>query len=362
MASPVRKRALSRAQNDATVRYGPEVSALGQLLRQAQQDYEQGVTAARNSSRGVQQTIGQTIPQMAHVYGEAQQAAGRARSGQVADFAALGPAADRFKAAAIQERQGQISRTGLERAQAVGGLQQQLVQTRAGEGAQINNLQNVRNRAVGTVRDRLVDLSREQGAFTQGRVDDLIQEAVGQKAAQQAAAQAAQDKADARATQLITHHINPATGTYDPALAPPPKPVKPAAKKKPQYGVGSLSQPQESAIIDKVSNARSWIETLSDAGWKSGDIRKVLATGGQIGPDKNGKTLQVPKFSNDWVNAGYDLHEFDGLSPANIAALHKRGLHIPSKWRTPRKKKAQPVPVNVSPTNPFTGGDPLLGG
>jgi hypothetical protein len=98
-----------------------------------------------------------------------------------------GPAADRFKAAAIQERQGQISRTGLERAQAVGGLQQQLVQTRAGEGAQINNLQNVRNKAVGTVRDRLVDLSRESGAFTQGRVDDLIQQAVGQKAAQQAA-------------------------------------------------------------------------------------------------------------------------------------------------------------------------------
>lgn len=117
----------------------------------------------------------------------------------------------------------------------------------------------------------------------------------------------------------------------------------PAGKKKrPTQGPGSLTRNQENTIIDGVNSAQAWVKRLRKGGAPESEIRNLLAGGGKIGP--KGNKMTVPKIPKDYINAAYDLIVHGKLSQPNVAALHRRGLHIPPQWLKGKKRKVKVGP------------------
>lgn len=107
-----------------------------------------------------------------------------------------------------------------------------------------------------------------------------------------------------------------------------------------------LTSTQTSAQKDQIDQAVTWIKRLSKTAVKnkqtgkaqkltSSQIRQLLQTGGS----------GAPKIPKDLVNAAYDLAVLGHLSPANVRALHKRGLSIKDlgymTGHSPQRKKTK---------------------
>jgi hypothetical protein len=155
----------TQAQNITTSRYGPEVSALAALLRQAQEDRD---TSLRQAKSGRQFTVG--------AVDQARPAINRAFQGAQAAVAPAFAQGGGIEATALNARMGE--------AQALAQYQLQGRRVSAVEGEQAARVQANRDFTSDRAKigQRATDLARESGAFTASTITDLI----GQDAAAQA--------------------------------------------------------------------------------------------------------------------------------------------------------------------------------
>jgi hypothetical protein len=111
-------------------------------------------------------------------------------------------------------------------------------------------------------------------------------------------------------------------GYYPPTGAP--KKGAGSTGAKPTQGPGSLNQGAETKLVQQVKGARAAAQTLmSKPGAKSSEVRQLLAAG----------KVDGVKYSHDAINAAFDLlpPKYGGLgalSPANVKALHRMGIHV----------------------------------
>jgi hypothetical protein len=75
MAKGVPKRYRQQASDLTLIRYGPEVSALTALMRQAQSDRTDRIRTARSTASLIQNAVDQARPQIASLYAKAGPAA-----------------------------------------------------------------------------------------------------------------------------------------------------------------------------------------------------------------------------------------------------------------------------------------------
>jgi hypothetical protein len=186
----------TQAQNITTSRYGPEVSALAALLRQAQEDRD---TSLRQAKSGRQFTVG--------AVDQARPAINRAFQGAQAAVAPAFAQGGGIEATALNARMGE--------AQALAQYQLQGRRVSAVEGEQAARVQA--NRDFTSDREKIgqraTDLARESGAFTASTITDLI----GQDAAAQADAnKTAASLGQSGAQQPALRGHRPGHGPADP--------------------------------------------------------------------------------------------------------------------------------------------------
>lgn len=168
--------ALSQAQNEALVRYGPQRFALQQLISQALQTRDLALHAAAGAERGIQAAISQARGETQKNYGSALATTGDTRSLVDAALAHLGGAAQPFQAAIAGERGAATDRLTTGEAGALQNLTDRRLQAASGRAFATQHATDQFSRDVGQVRQSYEALAGEQGAFTQGRVAELKKE------------------------------------------------------------------------------------------------------------------------------------------------------------------------------------------
>jgi hypothetical protein len=242
----------TQAQNITTSRYGPEISALAALMRQAEEDRD---TSYRQAKTGRQFTVGavdQARPQITQAYRGAAQAIQPA-------FAQGGG----IESAALGARMGEA-----------GALAQSQLAARrvsAVEGEQAARVQAQRNFTSDRAKigQRATDLARESGAFTASTIQDLI--GADTKAATDLAGRQATLTQQERNSQRSAG-IDPDTGQPIPGGKLDPKANKPK-------GAGWASQEAQTAAGSEISRLINAAKGEMGNDVTRADVADLLRTG-----------------------------------------------------------------------------------
>jgi hypothetical protein len=331
-----------QAADLSTVRYGPEVSALTALIRQAEEDRDQRVRTARSTASLIQGAVDEARPGVRAVYRDA----GRQSSAQQQIAAsALTPGSPFAQAAAI-EQSGLRSRMSGARAAALTDLTSRRIA--AGEGAAYAQSAAQRDFAKtrGQIGQRAQDLAREQGAFQSSTIMDLI--GADQKARADAVELSARLGQQER-NSIRSSGIDPNTGKPIPGGRLDPK----ARPGKGNAGRGWATSTQQAAAQDTIGQAIHEAKTLKQSGAKRHEVAQMLLEGVDDVPRKEipvydpatGKkklnrdgtpvTKAVPAVPGVkaiphklFVQAAIDI-AYDGhLSKRTTRLLHARGIKI----------------------------------
>jgi hypothetical protein len=162
-----------QAADLSLVRYGPEVSALTALLRQAQTDLSQRTASARSGAQLIQSSVDAARPDIQGIYDTAGQQATAAQQIAAPQLAAL-PAGSPFAAAAALEQSGLATRLAGARAGALTDLTQERIGAAQGAVGETQAAQRAYAQARGQIGQRAQDLAQEQGAFTASTIQDLM--------------------------------------------------------------------------------------------------------------------------------------------------------------------------------------------
>lgn len=168
---------IDQASAETRVRYGPELSALKQLLSSAAGDYSASRSAAAGSAAGIQRAVQQAVPFVGAAYDQAGTLQANASTLLARDLAGLGATADPYKAAATTETAAALSRIGAGRAAAVGDLGQRYLRAQDTANYMRTKALSDYQSTKGQIGTRLGDLAREEGSFAQGRVAGLTNDA-----------------------------------------------------------------------------------------------------------------------------------------------------------------------------------------
>jgi hypothetical protein len=247
----------TQAGNLAITRYGPEISALTALLRQAEQDRDLRLRQAKSGRQYSVGAVDQARPMVTSAYQGAQAAV-------TPGFTAGGG----LESAALGARLGEAQ--ALAQSQLAARRVSAFEGESAAKGAALRDFQSDR----GKIGQRATDLAREQGAFTSQTITDLI--GADQKATADANSDAAQMTQSER-NALISAGIDPDTGGILPGH-------EPTTTTKPNKGAGWASTEAQAAASDEISNLVTWGKNLKKYGTSRQDAMTGLTVGGESEP------------------------------------------------------------------------------
>ena len=337
-----------QAELDALVRYGPELSGLLELQRQAQSNLKSGVQSARGNARGIIAAVDRARPEMAGVYDAAASTQAASSSVVTPDPAALA-AKDPMAMALAAEAGAAQSRIGESRASALGDLTQRRVSAREGQQFAVQNARSTFADEIGQILRRKQSLNAEVGAFTASTAGEL------RKQAQEQQLRVDLEKmgnSQSERNSLRSAGINPDTGQPIPGGKLDPK-----AKPK-----GRLTPLQQNAAADEIAEAATWAQKLAKGGADFETAKRMLLEGRDpveeketplkdpvtgkaiINPDGTPKTKVVPgrpgvpKFDSQLLlTAALEVTYFGQVSKGTKAKLRRRGLQ-PNKLNIPLPK------------------------
>lgn len=91
-------------------------------------------------------------------------------------------------------------------------------------------------------------------------------------------------------------------------------------------GVKFATPAAQNGAKDVIDRTAAYVKAQRDAGVPDKDIRRALTLGQAA--DKKAGVEAIKPVPHDLLNAAFDVAVLHGLSPANVAALHKRGLKV----------------------------------
>jgi hypothetical protein len=322
-----------QAALEALLRFGPELSGLKALQREAEGQFRSSVHGARATARGTVQAVRGAKPEVRDIYHDARHAT--KDIGQVIGPDMAGVPAS-LQAAISQETTGFRNRMAESQAAALTDLTQQRVAAQAGKGAAIRSARDEFANQIQQVLQRRLDLAQEQGAYTSLRVGELRQEA--QKRADQFALKQ-MGLTQSERNSIRSSGIDPNTGKPIPGGRLDPKTEK--GKK------GRATRAQIGSAQDTVGLANSWVTRLRHAGLDRHDIAQVLLSGRESstvqihdpstgkpvynpdGTPKTKKVSAVPKIASQLLlSATLDQHFGGYVSEATRRKLHRRGIYL----------------------------------
>jgi hypothetical protein len=282
-----RNRFINQATLEALVRFGPELSGLREIERQAIAAYRSGVQQAHGTGRGIVGMIDQTRPGVRKIYDDAGISASRHANMLSSDVAALPGVANSIKAGAQLEGTHALAALRDAQAAALTDLGSRRVAAKEGEAFAVNKAHTDLVDTLAQVLGRKQALRREQGAFTALTAGNLRQ------AAQERADNLSLGRGRIRAQergQTLSHRdrVRQQNLTHADRVAARNN----AAKKKSGYGPNGQSQAKHaewaSDIDSAVQAASRW------RGLSRSEIVKKLAQGRPartVLVDKNGHPL-----------------------------------------------------------------------
>jgi hypothetical protein len=338
------------------VRYGPELSALTALLRQAQQTRNESIASARTGAASIQSAVDLARPDVRRVYTGAQKIANAQNAITAPNLASL-PAGNPFTAAASIEQSGLQGRLAESRASTLSELDQRRVGAAAGYASERRQANRELRKTGQQVGQRYQDLARERGAFEASTITDL----------RGAAAKTRADTQElvARLTQQERNSLRSA-GTDPDTLKPIPfGPQDPKAPKN-QPKVPKTSKPTEGdrTAAARYSHAQSQIQRIDNPKFQKQVPDPVARRHAIAELLVNGNREQgIPALPQAIVAAALDMHFMPGggyLHPNTIRRLHDQGYKVRTlpgittynEWR--RRHPGVPFPGRA-PTAPFHG-------
>lgn len=389
-SSITRRQAQRMAQNATHVRYGGQETGINQQIAGAQQLgvdqsgwYKQYLDALKGYQTDTQNRATETntaVKALSDSFRALDQGNATAQNTAMQTDAAN-------RGASVDPRLAQdSSNASLVRQALQGGLGALIAQHGLSAGNQASNIANVvgpgqrlqaqaqNMRQQGALREQLTGLKGQEGSFAQTFLDSLSQN----EAKNILAASIASGRdltAQARITETTRHNKASESNTaasrksaaaakgqtvnqygytakqwaaYSPEQR---RQIMTQVKKeqrtpgkggKPTQGPGSITSGQENTIAKPVDNATSWARRLQGQGKSQSQIRTLLLQG-VSGKSTSGATLNIPKFDTYAVNAAMDLVYRGGLSPANVKALHRMGVHVNGRWKVIKPGHKAPV-------------------
>jgi hypothetical protein len=354
---------LDQGKAASLVRYGPEISALMALRQENVTDYHRALHQADAGRMGTQAAVAAAIPALQKIYAADEATRRGIATVPNTDLAALGPAANAFKAAQVQELGGALGALTQTRTQALSDLTSRGVRAaESAAGARGSALAQYRADQ-GKVNQRHLDLLGEMGAFTQQTAGDLSQ-----KAAQRRVTRLnTKDRiAQSERSSVRSSGIDPDTGKPIPGGKLDPRSQANASKAfKSKYGVDLASPDAHRSLIKSVSTEMDRVGDLVKQAKKDrrprSETDRVLRTGitggtvhdpatGRVKVDpKTGLAVTAPDVKPvDSLERGIILDLiYDGhVSDKHANALHNQGysvsrLGLPGATAKQRRQAAQ---------------------
>jgi hypothetical protein len=381
-SSITRRQAQRMAANAKNVRYGGQETGLAQQLAAAQQQgvdqsgwYQQYLDALKGYQQSTQEraaAANAAVQQQANSFRALDQGNLTAQQQAMqADAAQRGATVDPNLAARAsdasvvrQALQGGLGALIASQGLSAGNRASNLAQV-VGPGQRLQaQAQNMRQQ--GALREQQTSLKGQEGSFAQQFLDSLrgdeaknilaasiasgkdltAQERIKETVRHNKASEhntAAQRRATAKAKGLTVNAYGYTAKQWAAFSPDQRRKIMAQVKKeqrapgkgkdgKPTQGPGSISPSEENTIAKPVDNAASWARKLQRQGKSQGQIRQLLLQG-LSAKSSEGATLTIPKFDAYAVNAAMDLAFRGGLSPANVRALHRMGVHVNGRWR-----------------------------
>lgn len=355
-----RRRQRRRVRSEAALRFGPEEFTLSELVRAAAQDRDFAIGAARSSAEGVRLAARAAEPEVRGAYGEAAQAAGMSAQTLAEQLARIGGAAEPFQAAIAREQEGGRARHASSLARAVAELKERQVEAKSGEAFATQNAISRYASEVGQLGRRAQALSRERGAFTQGRLSELIDE---ETARQDTLREQRADRGQDERESLRSAGIDPDTGEPIPGGELDPDADgrrggsrETASERRTRRSTQAKFEDQVGQAFGTVQRLRRQLGNAVDDPRKT--IGEILLTGtyqarvvkrdskGRTLKDENGrtvyetKTFTVPRAEQLAASIALDLAFRGFVSNYNRNRVRRRQLSTAPEWR-PTKEKVE---------------------
>jgi hypothetical protein len=335
-----------QALMEALVRFNPERSGLVELLREAASNRTTTVRQARGTADMTVAEVNRARPELKKVYRDAGLAQARIAHTLDENTASLGPVANSIQAG-IQLERAQGGRQLQEaKADALTDLGSRKVRAREGAQFAVQNANTEYAGEAGKIGRRLIELAREQGAFTAATTRELRKE----NRQEQLRLQIEKlGNSQSERNSLRSAGIDPETG--QPIKGGVLDPNAPRYKGKGgKGGSGGRDWGTDAAherAQDNIALALKEARTLKKLGASRAEIAEMLAAGSdeeeiqvydtatgkkKLNPDGTPVTKKVPGLpqikSQLYLSAALD-EIFDGhLSRRNQQLLHSRGIQI----------------------------------
>lgn len=330
------------AQNASIIRYGPELSSLTALLRQAEEDRDLRLRQAQSGRQFAVGAVDQALPAVRKAYAGATTAIAPA-------FTTYATPGGGIEGNALAARMAETQ------ALAQSQLQARRVSAIEGEGAAKSAALRDFRSDRGKIGQRALDLSRESGAFVSQTVNEMTGNAAAAKAAarkqqEQIALQLAMQSASLTQQErnsIRSSGIDPNTGKPIPGGR-----LDPAAKPKPKPKSGWRSPKDHAAFASQVNDIASWATKWPDlvrssdprsaraklveklrtgrearSGWADPKTHQPVAAGT---PGAVPYTLaKIPAYKADLaMSAALDIALAGHLSKTTQRRIHQAGLKL----------------------------------
>lgn len=314
-----------QAANLTTTRYGPEISALTALMRQAESDRDLRMRQATSGRQYAVGAVDQAGPQITSAY----RGAGRAVSPAFAQGGGI-------------EAQALTARLGESQALAQSQLAARRVSAIEGEGAAKDAALRDFRTDQGKIGQRAVDLTHEQGAFTASTIQDLM--------GADASARADARKQQATLTQQERNSLRSAGIDPDTNTPIPNGPLDPKAHPgKGNGGKGWATTDAHTAASDEIARLLGEAKDNAASGESRADTAALLAAGIPQGSRKVWRTVKV-KHANGTVTTKQEkvlnpdgtqvTHDDPGFAAAKSQLLLQAALDMAYDGHLSRKTQA----------------------
>jgi hypothetical protein len=320
MATPRRIR--NQAKDLAFVRYGPELSALTALLKEAQQTRTDTIRSGRSAAASIQSGVDMARPDVRNVYTAAQRTANAANRIAAPSLAAL-PAGNPFSAAAAIEQSGLKGRLAESKASTLAELSDRRVDAAAGAAGQARQANTQYTRTSGQLGQRRLDIGREAGSFITSTIRDLTDANATAKAD---AAKLASQLTNSRGNAWISAGVDPTTGKAIPGGRLDPN----APQNQPKVTKPSKPTGADRGASADFSKADQWIKRLDNAELRkhTGSNRKAARSAIAENLLLGNRDAGIPAIPRAILSAALDMHFDKALDPNTVRLLHQLGYKV----------------------------------
>ena len=308
-----------RALYEAELRYGPQASALTQLLGQLGGERDADLTGSKEGSRMISESANQAIPELQKLYAPRPQSG--VESMLAADIAKLGDQGTPYKLAFNVGTSGADARRAESGSEAIKGMVGRREGAITGGVMERRGIRSRYASDAGKVRQQLQDVVGQSGLYAQTRYGQLEDDA--RKLNLETRKQRA-DERDKRADNRRADEALDETRRHNTASE---QAADERARNK-----GKGSKPKWATPAQQSDAARQIARALREAKALGGRDRAALGdilVTGAPSQKKNGQTVPgIPAFSELYVTAALDLYFGKGLHPNTIRKLHENRIKV----------------------------------